>query len=85
MPLYEFKCQTCEGVFELLMRHAAPTPPACPHCGSTVVEKLVSMFAASSDAQRQGSTAKAYAYNNTLNSRQEPDKRRIQIEHKHQH
>jgi hypothetical protein len=49
------------------------------------VERLLSMFAVSSDASRQASTAKAYAYNNKLNARQEPDKQRIQIDHKHQH
>ena len=84
MPLYEFKCLACECVFELLMLNSAQ-PTACPQCGSSALEKLVSMFAASSDAQRQASTAKAYAHNNKLNSRQEPDKRRTQIEHKHQH
>jgi len=43
------------------------------------------MFAVSSEASRQGSTAKAYAHNNKLNAKQEPDKQRIQIDHKHQH
>jgi hypothetical protein len=57
----------------------------CPQCGSPEIEKLISTFAAASDGQQQTSTAKAYAYNNKLNAKQEPDKRRIQIEHKHQH
>ena len=43
------------------------------------------MFAVSSEASRQTNTASAYAHNNKLNAKQEPDKSRIQIEHKHQH
>ena len=56
-----------------------------PLCASESVERLLSMFAVSSDASRQASTASAYEYNNKLNAKQEPDKQRIQIEHKHQH
>jgi hypothetical protein len=58
---------------------------ACPSCACDSVERLLSMFAVSSDASRQASTASAYKYNNALNAKQEPDKQRIQIEHKHQH
>jgi hypothetical protein len=58
---------------------------ACPSCDSESVERLLSMFAVSSDGSRQASTASAYKYNNALNAKQEPDKQRIQIEHKHQH
>lgn len=84
MPLFEFKCRACEHVFELLILGGSPVP-ACPQCHSGAIEKLVSTFAAASEGQRQANTARAYAYNNRLNANQEPDKRRIQIEHKHQH
>jgi len=93
MPLYEYKCSACGRQFELLIMKAsqpitgAPDAgwPVCPTCGSESVERLLSMFAVSSDASRQASTASAYAHNNKLNAKQEPDKQRIQIEHKHQH
>ena len=49
------------------------------------VERMLSMFAVSSESTRQASTAAAYKYNNKLNAKQEPDKQRVQIEHKHQH
>ena len=84
MPLYEYKCTGCGNQFELLVRLKAETV-ACPACGSDAVERVVSMFAVNSESTRQASTAAAYKYNNKLNARQEPDKPRVQIEHKHQH
>ena len=50
MPLYEYRCDACDGRFELLVRRFND-PAACPDCGSAVVEKLLSTFAmAASDA-----------------------------------
>ena len=84
MPLYEYRCSGCGHQFELLILKASQ-PIACPSCASESVERLLSMFAVSSEASRQASTASAYKHNNKLNAKQEPDKQRIQIEHKHQH
>ena len=84
MPLYEYKCLGCGHQFELLLLSASETV-ICPRCAAESVERLLSMFAVSSAASRRANTASAYKYNNTLNARQEPDKQRIQIEHKHQH
>lgn len=47
MPLFEYTCRDCDGQFELLVRGAAT--PACPSCGSTNLEKILSMFAVSSE------------------------------------
>jgi putative FmdB family regulatory protein len=84
MPLYEYRCIACGEQFELLILNASPVV-ACPSCHSATVERIFSTFAVSSDASRQASTASAYKYNNKLNAKQEPDKQRVQIEHKHQH
>jgi putative FmdB family regulatory protein len=84
MPLYEYKCSGCGNHFELLILKASQTI-ACPSCGGELLERLLSMFAVSSEGTRQASTAAAYTHNNKLNAKQEPDKQRIQIEHKHQH
>ena len=84
MPLYEYKCLACGCEFELLVLKASQAI-ACSSCGSESVERTLSMFAVSSEASRQTNTARAYAHNNKLNAKQEPDKSRIQIEHKHQH
>ena len=84
MPMYEYRCDGCGHQFELLIRTASQVVQ-CPSCAGESVERLLSMFAVSSDGSRQANTASAYKYNNTLNAKQEPDKQRIQIEHKHQH
>ena len=84
MPLYEYRCLGCGRQFELLILKDSPEV-ACPSCSGATVERMFSTFAVSSDASRQASTASAYKYNNKLNAKQEPDKQRVQIEHKHQH
>jgi putative FmdB family regulatory protein len=84
MPLYEYRCCGCGREFELLILPGSP-PVACPDCAGESVERLLSLFAVSSESGRQSSQAAAQRHNNTLNAKQEPDKPRIQIEHKHQH
>jgi hypothetical protein len=84
MPLYEYK------VHRLWARVRGAHPegfPArgLPSCAGASVERLLSMFAVSSESSRQSNTESAYRYNNKLNAKQEPDKREVQIEHKHQH
>jgi putative FmdB family regulatory protein len=84
MPLYEYKCLACERQFELLILRAGQ-PIACPACSSDSVERLLSLFAVSSDASRQSSEASARKRNAELNKKQDPDKPRVQIDHSHQH
>ena len=47
MPLFEYRCRNCDSQCELLIRGSAL--PACPSCGSTSLEKLLSLFAVSSE------------------------------------
>jgi putative FmdB family regulatory protein len=84
MPLYEYKCVACGNRFELLILRQSQTP-ACPSCSSESVEQLISSFAVSSEARRDTATTTARKYNEKLNSRQDPDKPRVQIDHPHQH
>lgn len=44
MPLYEYTCDTCQSQFEALVR--GEERPACPECGGTKLEKLLSVPAA---------------------------------------
>ena len=45
MPLYEYACPACSERCELLVRNASEQP-SCPKCGSTRLEKLLSVPAA---------------------------------------
>jgi putative FmdB family regulatory protein len=57
MPIFEFQCRACHHQFEALVRtgeHAA-----CPSCASGDLERLLSMFAVSSDSTRQANLQSA--------------------------
>lgn len=56
MPLYEYRCVGCESQFELLIRGGAT--PVCPSCGATTVERLLSMFAVSSEGASERNRAR---------------------------
>ncbi len=46
MPLYEFKCRTCDQQFEERLTSYRDIPEVvCPECGSESVDKLLSLFA----------------------------------------
>lgn len=47
MPLFEYRCLACDNQFELLVRGGVT--PACPACGGTSLEKLLSLFGVSSE------------------------------------
>jgi len=41
MPLFEFKCKTCEKTFEKIQKSDEPNPP-CPENKDHETEKLIS-------------------------------------------
>ena len=43
MPIYEYRCRSCDRPFETLV--TATRPPACPGCGGADLEKQHSVFA----------------------------------------
>ena len=45
MPIFEYHCHSCNQDFEKLVFGANPEV-ACPHCGQTKVDKLMSTCAA---------------------------------------
>jgi putative FmdB family regulatory protein len=55
MPLFEYRCLSCDSHFELLIRGAMT--PACPSCGGTSLERLLSMFAVSSEGESRRNRA----------------------------
>ena len=45
MPIYEYRCEECDEVFELLVRSLSQqAEPACPQCGSHKVKRVISLF-----------------------------------------
>ncbi len=46
MPIYEYRCESCSGKFEVLTRFAErDRAQVCPSCESTRTRVLVSRFA----------------------------------------
>ena len=52
MPIYEYRCRACDNEFEAVILPKSD-PVACPSCRSGDVERLISMFAVSSDGTRE--------------------------------
>ena len=45
MPVYEYQCKKCGERFELFLRSTCQScGPTCPNCGSTEVQKALSLF-----------------------------------------
>jgi putative FmdB family regulatory protein len=46
MPIYEYICLECNGLFQKLVRgFSDPSDLACPRCGNTEVQRKISRFA----------------------------------------
>ncbi len=42
MPIYEYKCESCQEVIEIVQSFDAAPPEKCPQCGQGPLHKLVS-------------------------------------------
>lgn len=51
MPLYDFRCKTCDHEFEALVRTG--DVPECPTCHGQDLQRLLSTFAVDSAERRQ--------------------------------
>lgn len=47
MPIYEFHCENCEQDSEILVRSLDWKGTHCPRCGSSKLQKKLSVFASS--------------------------------------
>ncbi|HIG27546.1 MAG TPA: zinc ribbon domain-containing protein [Verrucomicrobiales bacterium] len=45
MPIYEFNCNDCHRESEVLVASTRWQGTQCPHCGSTEIQKKLSVFA----------------------------------------
>ena len=57
MPIYEYRCSGCKSEFEQLVRTG--DTPACPSCGSTSLERLLSLTSVSTEGTRAASLHRA--------------------------
>jgi len=65
MPIYEYRCASCDRSFEALMR-ATDSDAQCPHCDSSAVTREMSTFAARShNGNGAASPAQAIANSGT--------------------
>ena len=42
MPIYEYQCQACRSVHEVLQKVSDPLLKKCPECGKSKLKKIVS-------------------------------------------
>lgn len=55
MPVYEYRCETCEHLTEALRRMAdADDPMACEKCGTDRTRRVQSVFASTSGSADAG-------------------------------
>lgn len=59
MPLFDFRCRSCNHVFETLVRSQDASAPLCPTCGGRDLEKLPASFAVSSAERTRASATTA--------------------------
>jgi putative FmdB family regulatory protein len=81
MPIYEFSCRACSQRFETLVRTG--DTPACPDCGGLDLERIISMFAVSSETTR--STALAAGRRQASKISTEKAHAQAEYEAKHEH
>ena len=56
MPIYEYKCQDCGRIFDLLVRNDRQAKePQCKHCDSTALKRLISRPGLVRSSQAEGS------------------------------
>jgi putative FmdB family regulatory protein len=60
MPLYEFKCRTCDTRFEMLRKISdSDEDVSCPECGEFEAERQVSAVTCTSNAAGSGAYSPA--------------------------
>jgi putative FmdB family regulatory protein len=63
MPLYEYRCGECAKEFEALVLPSFGNVPACPACGSSKLEQLLSAFSVNSEERSKASLKVAHRQN----------------------
>ncbi len=59
MPIYEFSCQSCGHITEVIQKLSDPYPKQCEKCGSSSLKKIISSI--SQNAQLSSSAGEEKA------------------------
>ncbi len=70
VPIYEYLCEGCGRVLEVIQKLDEPPPRTCPDCGSSHIAKLVSRSA----FQLKGGGWYADLYSSTSKEPKKPEK-----------
>jgi putative FmdB family regulatory protein len=81
MPLYEYQCRGCGNRFEALVR--GELPPPCPECHGEDLERLLSLFAVSSETTK--SQALKDGRRRSAGIKREKDHAQLEYEKHHDH
>jgi putative FmdB family regulatory protein len=81
MPLFDFACKGCGHEFEALVR--PPSEPACPACGSTNLERLLSGFSFSVRSNGLSPAARKAVQKQQRTQKRDQDAYQQEIEKKH--
>ena len=60
MPIFEYRCSSCNEKFEELVLSRSQNHVECPRCGGTKVQPLVSRFAAQTGSRSDSSFGDCY-------------------------
>lgn len=44
MPIYEYRCDSCQRIISVYQRDFSCREPSCPHCGGSQLKRLFSTF-----------------------------------------
>lgn len=56
MPLYEFRCQSCQNRFEQITREGDSDYGTCPKCAAKSAKRLISLFVVAGQGDLRTST-----------------------------
>lgn len=57
MPIFEYHCDKCGAMIEILVRGSEVAKPICPKCGGSDLKRSFSVFSAAGGRSAGGSTA----------------------------
>jgi putative FmdB family regulatory protein len=81
MPIYEYECRDCGSQFEALVRNGSL--PACPGCRGQQLDRLLSLFAVSSEGTRTQALKDGRARGARVKRDQDHAQREYEQHHQH--